>query len=206
VGISPCGRAYSFDLAFHFRIEAKGSLDRRIKFGRGFAGRQHTDPKGKEIMSELSHYDESGRVKMVDILGKQTTARRAVASGKVLLSAETLDILKNKTNPKGDPLEIARIAGIMAAKQTPSLIPLCHQINLSGVNVTAAFTDDGISLTAEALTDAQTGVEMEALTAISIAALTIYDMCKAVQKDIVISDVRLVSKTGGKSDYQASNG
>jgi cyclic pyranopterin phosphate synthase len=84
-------------------------------------------------MSELSHYDESGRVKMVDISGKQTTTRRAVASGKVLLSAGTLDILKNKTNPKGDPLEIARIAGIMAAKQTPSLIPLCHQINLSGV-------------------------------------------------------------------------
>jgi len=156
-------------------------------------------------MSELSHYDESGRVKMVDISGKQTTTRRAVASGKVLLSAETLDILKNKTNPKGDPLEIARIAGIMAAKQTPSLIPLCHQINLSGVNVTAAFTDDGVELTAEALTDAQTGVEMEALTAVSVAALTIYDMCKAVQKDIVISDIRLVSKTGGKTDYQASN-
>jgi cyclic pyranopterin phosphate synthase len=156
-------------------------------------------------MSELSHYDESGRVKMVDISAKQTTTRRAVASGKVLLSAGTLDILQNKTNPKGDPLEIARIAGIMAAKQTPSLIPLCHQINLSGVNVTAAFTDEGISLTAEALTDAQTGVEMEALTAISVAALTIYDMCKAVQKDIVISDIRLVSKTGGKLDYQASN-
>jgi len=153
-------------------------------------------------MSELSHYDESGRVKMVDISGKQTTTRRAVASGKVLLSAGTLDILKNKTNPKGDPLEIARIAGIMAAKQTPSLIPLCHQINLSGVNVTAAFTEDGISLTAEALTDAQTGVEMEALTGVSVAALTIYDMCKAVQKDIVISDIRLVSKTGGKTDYK----
>jgi cyclic pyranopterin phosphate synthase len=153
-------------------------------------------------MSELSHYDESGRVKMVDISGKQTTTRRAVASGKVLLSAETLDILKNKTNPKGDPLEIARIAGIMGAKQTPSLIPLCHQINLSGVNVTATFADDGIELTAEALTDAQTGVEMEALTAISVAALTIYDMCKAVQKDIVISDIRLVSKTGGKTDFK----
>jgi len=153
-------------------------------------------------MSELSHYDESGRVKMVDISGKQTTTRRAVASGKVQLSAATLDILKTKTNPKGDPLEIARIAGIMAAKQTPSLIPLCHQINLSGVNVTAAFTEDGISLTAEALTDAQTGVEMEALTGVSVAALTIYDMCKAVQKDIVISDIRLVSKTGGKTDYK----
>jgi len=153
-------------------------------------------------MSELSHYDESGRVKMVDISGKQTTTRRAVASGKVLLSTATLDVLKNKNNPKGDPLEIARIAGIMAAKHTPSLIPLCHQINLSSVNVTASFTVDGIELTAEALTDAQTGVEMEALTAVSVAALTIYDMCKAVQKDIVISDIRLVSKTGGKTDYK----
>jgi cyclic pyranopterin phosphate synthase len=153
-------------------------------------------------MSELSHYDESGRVKMVDISGKQTTTRRAVASGKVLLSAETLSILRENANPKGDPLEIARIAGIMGAKQTPSIIPLCHQINLSRVDVTAEFTDDGVQLTAEAVTDAQTGVEMEALTAVAVAALTIYDMCKAVQRDIVITDIRLVSKTGGKSDYQ----
>jgi cyclic pyranopterin phosphate synthase len=153
-------------------------------------------------MSELSHYDESGRVKMVDISGKQASTRRAVASGKVLLSAETLSILRENANPKGDPLEVARIAGIMGAKQTPSIIPLCHQINLSRVDVTAEFTDDGVQLTAEAVTDAQTGVEMEALTAVAVAALTIYDMCKAVQRDIVITDIRLVSKTGGKSDYQ----
>lgn len=154
-------------------------------------------------MSELSHFDDTGKVKMVDVSGKDVTVRRAVASGKVLLSAETLATLKTHSTPKGDPLEIARIAGIMAAKKTSGLIPLCHQINLSKVNVTAEFTDYGVALTAEAVTNAQTGVEMEALTAVSVAALTIYDMCKAVQKDIVITDIRLESKTGGKSDYAA---
>lgn len=139
---------------------------------------------------------------MVDVSGKETTVRRAVASGRVLLSPVTIETLRTRSTPKGDPLEIARIAGIMAAKKTPALIPLCHQINLSNVNVTAEFTADGIVLTAEAVTNAQTGVEMEALTAVSVAALTIYDMCKAVQKDIVISDIRLESKTGGKQDYQ----
>src|SRR4030095_6789465 len=152
-------------------------------------------------MSKLSHYDETGKVKMVDVSGKGVTTRRAVASGKVLLSAETLDVLRSKTNPKGDPLEIARIAGIMAAKKTPELIPLCHQIDLTKVNVTADLRDAGVYLEAGAITDAKTGVEMEALTAVSVAALTIYDMCKAVQKDIEITDVRLERKTGGKEDY-----
>ena len=137
---------------------------------------------------------------MVDVSGKDTTTRRAVASGKVLLSSVTLGTLRTQPTPKGDPLEIARIAGIMAAKRTSELIPLCHQINLSKVNVTAEFRDFGIYLTAEAVTNAQTGVEMEALTAVSVAALTIYDMCKAVQKDIVIAEIKLESKTGGKSD------
>ena len=150
-------------------------------------------------MNDLSHFDEAGKIRMVDVSGKETTARRAVASGKVLLSADTLAALKDKTTPKGDPLEIARIAGIMAAKKTSELIPLCHQINLSKVNVTAELRDDGIYLEAEAVTNAQTGVEMEALTAVSVAALTIYDMCKAVQKDIVITDIKLLSKTGGKT-------
>lgn len=154
-------------------------------------------------MSELSHFDDSGKVKMVDVSGKDVTTRRAVASGKVLLSAETLAALKTHSTPKGDPLEIARIAGIMAAKRTSELIPLCHQINLSKVNVTAEFTDEGVAITAEAITNAQTGVEMEALTAVSVAALTIYDMCKAVQKDIVITDIRLETKIGGKSDFVA---
>ena len=149
-------------------------------------------------MSELSHFDETGKVKMVDISAKDVTTRRAVASCRVLLSPETLDKLASQKNPKGDPLEIARIAGIMAAKKTPELIPLCHQLNLSKVNVTAETREFGIYLEAEAITDAKTGVEMEALTAVSIAALTVYDMCKAVQKDIVITDVRLESKTGGK--------
>ena len=153
-------------------------------------------------MSELSHFDEHGKVKMVDVAGKTATERRAVASGKVLLSGETIEILRNQENPKGDPLEIARIAGIMAAKRTQELIPLCHQINLSKVNVEAAITDYGVSLRSEVITISQTGVEMEALTAVTVAALTIYDMCKAVQKDIEITDIRLESKTGGKEDYQ----
>jgi cyclic pyranopterin phosphate synthase len=138
---------------------------------------------------------------MVDVSEKQTSARRAVASGKVLLSKETIEILQNQANPKGDPLEIARIAGIMAAKKTSELIPLCHQINLSKVEVKAEITDWGVYLKAEAKTDSQTGVEMEALTAVSVAALTIYDMCKAVQKDIAIMEIRLELKTGGKSDF-----
>ena len=154
-------------------------------------------------MSELSHFDDTGKVKMVDVSSKEITIRRAVASGRVLLSPETLITLKSQSSPKGDPLEIARIAGIMAAKKTSELIPLCHQIDLSKVNVTAELSDFGIQLTAEAITTAQTGVEMEALTAVSVAALTIYDMCKAVQKDIVISDIRLESKTGGKTDFTA---
>ncbi len=152
-------------------------------------------------MSELSHFDDAGKIKMVDVSDKDTTTRLAVASGKVLINSETLRTLKTSRNPKGDPLEIARIAGIMAAKRTSELIPLCHQINLSKVNVTAEFSENGINITAESVTNAQTGVEMEALTAVSVAALTIYDMCKAVQKDIVITDIRIETKTGGRSDY-----
>ncbi len=155
-------------------------------------------------MSELSHYDDKGSIRMVDVSAKETTTRRAVASGKVFLSSETLQTLQTRSNPKGNPLEIARIAGIMAAKKTPELIPLCHQINLSKVNVTAEFRDFGIYLEAEAITNAQTGVEMEALTAVSVAALTIYDMCKAVQKDIEIGEIRLLQKSGGKADINRS--
>lgn len=154
-----------------------------------------------ENSKELTHFDDTGKVKMVDVSAKDVTARRAMASARVSLSQETLKTLQTQQSPKGNPLEIARIAGIMAAKKTSELIPLCHQINLSKVNITAEFTDYGISLTAEAVTMAQTGVEMEAITAVSVAALTIYDMCKAVQKDIVISDIKLESKTGGRSDY-----
>jgi cyclic pyranopterin monophosphate synthase len=150
-------------------------------------------------MKKLSHLDKTGKVKMVDVSKKAATARRAVASAKVLLNKETLKALKTQTNPKGDPLEVARIAGIMAAKKTSELIPLCHQLPLAKVDVTAELTDYGIYLSAEAKTNAQTGVEMEALTAVSVAALTIYDMCKALDKSITISEIQLEKKSGGKS-------
>lgn len=139
---------------------------------------------------------------MVDVSEKPVTERRAIASAKVLLSEETLRTLENQKNPKGNPLEIARIAGIMAAKQTSNLIPLCHQINLSKINIKTEIRDFGIYLESEVKTKAETGVEMEALTAVAVAALTIYDMCKAVQKDIEISDIRLELKTGGKTDFE----
>jgi cyclic pyranopterin monophosphate synthase len=155
--------------------------------------------RGKNYMNKLSHFDEQGKIKMVDVSEKTVTSRRATASAKVLLNAETLETLKDQTNPKGNPLEIARIAGIMAAKKCSELIPLCHQINLSKAEIKAELTDYGVYLESEAKTNSQTGVEMEALTAVSVAALTIYDMCKAVQKDIVITEIQLESKSGGKS-------
>ncbi len=156
-------------------------------------------------MEKLSHLDADGKIKMVDVSEKPETARVAIASAKVLLDEETIDILKNQANPKGNPLEIARIAGIMAAKKTSELIPLCHQIALSKVNVTAEIKEFGVYLEAEAKTNAGTGVEMEALAAVSVAALTVYDMCKAVQKNIQITEIQLESKTGGISgDYLRS--
>jgi cyclic pyranopterin phosphate synthase len=150
-------------------------------------------------MSELSHVDAEGRVAMVDTTGKAQTARRAVASARVLMSAETVAALRAGRTPKGDPLEAARIAGIMAAKRTADLIPLCHPLPLTHADVRAELRDDGVYLEAEASTNAQTGVEMEALTAAAVAALTVYDMCKAVEKGIQITDVRLEEKAGGKS-------
>jgi len=150
-------------------------------------------------MGELSHVDEEGRVAMVDTSGKPATARRAVASARVLMSPATVEAVRNHRTPKGDPLETARLAGIMAAKRTADLIPLCHPLPLTHVEVRASVEDYGVRLEAEAATAAQTGVEMEALTAVSVAALTVYDMCKAVEKGIRITDVRLESKTGGKS-------
>jgi cyclic pyranopterin phosphate synthase len=150
----------------------------------------------------LSHFDESGKIKMVDISEKDETKRRAVAKGRVILSKSTVQIIRDGANPKGDPFEIARIAGIMAAKKTSEIIPLCHQVALSSVKVELELCDDFVDITAEAVTISGTGVEMEALTAVSAAALTIYDMCKAVQKDIRIDGIELVEKTGGKSDYK----
>lgn len=140
---------------------------------------------------------------MVDVSAKAETARRAVASAQVLLNAETITAIKNNQTPKGNPLEVARVAGIMAAKQTSNLIPLCHQLALAKVDIRAELTDFGVSLQSEVVTTAQTGVEMEALTAVSVAALTVYDMCKAIDKSITITDIQLESKTGGKSgDYE----
>jgi cyclic pyranopterin monophosphate synthase len=152
-------------------------------------------------MSKLSHISESGEATMVDVSDKNTTKRHAIASAKVLMNSETIEIIRQQKNPKGNVIEIARVAGIMAAKQTSNLIPLCHQIALSKVNVKAEIKDYGVCLKSEAITTAQTGVEMEALTAVSIAALTIYDMCKAVQKDMQITGIKLESKTGGKTDF-----
>ena len=154
-------------------------------------------------MTQLSHVDDQGRVRMVDTGNKEITQRRAVASAKVLMNGDTVAALREHGTPKGDPLEAARLAGIMGAKRTADLIPLCHPLPLTHVDVQAAVEDDGVSLTAEVSTNAQTGVEMEALTAVSIAALTIYDMCKALEKGIRITEIRLESKTGGKSgDYR----
>lgn len=154
-------------------------------------------------MTQLSHVDEHGRVRMVDTGNKDITVRRAVASAKVLMSSATVSALREHRTPKGDPLEAARIAGIMAAKRTADLIPLCHPLPLTHVDIHATVEETGVSLRAEVSTNAQTGVEMEALTAVSVAALTIYDMCKALEKGMTITDVRLESKTGGKSgDYR----
>jgi cyclic pyranopterin monophosphate synthase len=143
--------------------------------------------------------DKQGRVKMVDTSAKAVTVRRAVASAKVLMAPETVSAVREHRTPKGDPLETARLAGIMAAKRTAELIPLCHPLPLTHVDVRIELQDGGVLIEAEAATQAQTGVEMEALTAATVAALTVYDMCKAVDKAMTITDVQLEEKTGGKS-------
>jgi len=148
-------------------------------------------------MSRLSHFDEEGEARMVDVSGKPPTRREAEASAFVAMAPETLAALPQ--NPKGNPLEVARIAGIQAAKRTAELIPMCHPLPLSHVEVRAEATAGGIAIRATVATTAQTGVEMEALTAASVAALTVYDMCKAADKGITIREVRLERKTGGKS-------
>ena len=144
-------------------------------------------------MDELSHVDERGRVAMVDTSAKGATARRAVASARVLMSPETVEALRAGRTPKGDPLETARIAGIMAAKRTAELIPLCHPLPLTHVEVDTNVLEDGVEIVASAETTARTGVEMEALTAASVAALTVYDMAKAVDKAMSFA-VELVEK------------
>ncbi len=147
----------------------------------------------------LTHVDESGAARMVDVSGKDVTARTATASGRVLVSAEVVALLRGEGVPKGDALGVARVAGIMAAKQTPSLVPLCHPLAISGVTVDLSVADDAVEIAATVRTTDRTGVEMEALTAVSVAALTVVDMVKAVDKGAVITDVRVETKTGGKS-------
>jgi len=150
-------------------------------------------------MAEFTHLDESGAARMVDVSGKEVTSRVAVATGRVLVSADVVELLRGEGVPKGDALGVARVAGIMAAKKTPDLIPLCHPIAISGVQVDLVVADDAVEITATVRTTDRTGVEMEALTAVSVAGLAVIDMVKAVDKAATITDVRLESKTGGKS-------
>jgi len=152
------------------------------------------------VARKLSHYDDSGRARMVDVSAKNRTARQAEASAFVAMSSDVMRSLAS--NPKGDPLETARLAGIMAAKKTAELIPLCHPLPLSHVDVELRECENGIAISSRVRTTAETGVEMEALVAASVAALTVYDMCKAVDKGIEIREVVLQRKSGGKSgDY-----
>ncbi len=151
------------------------------------------------MTDKLTHLDDEGRITMVDVGAKAVTTRTAEASGFVKMSAATLAAIRERRTPKGDPLETARLAGIMAAKRTAELIPLCHSLALSYADVEITLNDAGAQITATATTSAQTGVEMEALTAVSVAALTLYDMCKALDKRMEITDVRLERKSGGRS-------
>ncbi len=153
-------------------------------------------------MGQISHFDSQGASRMVDVSEKDVTARAARASGRVRMAAETLVLIRDRTLAKGDVLEVARLAAIMAAKQTPSLIPLCHPLPLSAVNVSFEFPDsESVAIEAEVHVIARTGVEMEALTAVSVAALTIYDMCKSVDRSMVVENVRLEEKSGGRSGH-----
>ena len=147
----------------------------------------------------LTHLDDAGRARMVDVSAKDITVRTATASGRVLLSPQAVAALRDGTVPKGDALAVARIAGIAGAKRTPDLIPLCHPLAVHAVGVDLTVTDDGVAITASVRTADRTGVEMEALTSVSVAALTLVDMIKAVDRGAVITDIRLEAKDGGNS-------
>ena len=146
-------------------------------------------------MTEFSHLDREGAARMVDVGEKAVVRRTAVAAGSVRMSPETVELLRERALPKGDALNTARIAGVMAAKRTPDLIPLCHGLNLTSVSVEFEVGIEEVGIVATARASDRTGVEMEALTAVSVAALTIYDMCKAVDKGMIIGDIRLIEKT-----------
>jgi len=154
----------------------------------------------------LSHYDKSGRVHMVDVSDKPSTSRTAIAHAFVRMKPSTVASLKRLESPKGNPLEVARIAGISAAKRTSELIPLCHPLSLTHVDVRAKLCKNGIEIASEAATTGPTGVEMEALTAAAVAALTTYDMCKALERGMEITELFLVKKSGGRSGTYVRNG
>ena len=150
-------------------------------------------------MNKLTHFDEKGNTQMVDVGGKPETLRVAIAKGHVTAQPETLHRISEQQMKKGNVLEVARLAGYMAAKRTSELIPLCHPLNLTSIRVDVAIVAEKIEIEAEVQTVGRTGVEMEALTAVSIAGLTVYDMCKAVDREMCISEIRLIKKTGGTS-------
>ncbi len=152
---------------------------------------------------ELTHINEQGRARMVDVTGKAETTRTAVAEGRIHMNRETAERIRTGGMAKGDVLAVAQVAGIMAAKRTPDIIPMCHSLRLTGVDIAFTLEEEAVRIRATVRCKGETGVEMEALTAVSAAALTIYDMCKAVQKDMEIGEIHLCRKTGGKSgDYE----
>ena len=186
------------------KTEAPAAMPRGLPRGISVSTRRGWGPaaSGKKLARSrprLSHVDARGRVKMVDVGDKPVTVREAVARGTISMSRAALRLIRRGQVKKGDPLQTARLAGILAAKQTSALIPLCHPLPLSGVDVDLTPTARGYQIEARVRTTAQTGVEMEALTAVSVAALTIYDMIKAVDKSMVIGDIKLLFKSGGRS-------
>lgn len=150
-------------------------------------------------MQDFTHFNEQGRAKMVDVGEKAPTRRKAVATGRVLVNAQTFELIRSGGMKKGDVLTVAQVAGVMGAKRTPDIIPMCHPILMDGINLELRLAEEdlAVEITATVSCDGRTGVEMEALTAVSVAALTVYDMCKAVQRDMVISDIKLLAKSGG---------
>ena len=156
-------------------------------------------------MKDFTHFNDQGRAKMVDVGEKPVTTRTAVAAGRVLVNEETFALIRSGGMKKGDVLTVAQIAGVMGAKRTPEIIPMCHPILIDGIDLKLWLDEErrSVEIRAEVSCDGRTGVEMEALTAVSVAALTVYDMCKAVQKDMVLSDICLLNKTGGvHGDYE----
>ncbi len=151
------------------------------------------------MSTDFTHFNEQGRAKMVDVGEKPVTARTATAAARVLVNRQTFDLIRSGGMKKGDVLTVAQVAGVMGAKRTPDLIPMCHPILIDGIDLSLSLDEErcSVEIRAEVSCDGRTGVEMEALTAVSTAALTVYDMCKAVQKDMVITDIRLIQKTGG---------